>query len=111
MRPIVSEADWPIPGRDLRFFVASPFMVEHSESDAHSIIAPQRELVKQRWHWRAQLPKWAEEWIDIPATGLFIRYLMNRDRYDGVGNYIRREITPFLMGLMPFLYWSIRIRR
>ena len=44
------------------------------------------------------------------VSALFIRYLVNRDRYTGVNGYIYREIMPYIMRKLPFLYFCVKKR-
>jgi glycosyl transferase, family 25 len=107
-KPLASVADWPLPPMHMKFFLSSPFFADHPPGN--SILGPSRMLLEKCWSSRGRLPRFAHETLDLLVSALFIRYLVNRDRYTGVNGYIYREIMPYIMRKLPFLYFCVKKR-
>jgi glycosyl transferase family 25 len=104
--PIKGVSDWPVRVTQMAFFVAQPFLVHHR----HEISTLQKDRAEllTRYPKRGRLPRWVVKWLDVPVTALFIRYLVNHDRYEGVSHYVYKEILPSIYKRFPGRYRRLR---
>jgi len=101
-----SVADWPVRVAEIDFFVAQPFLIGHRHES--SILQDDRAALMARYPKRGRLPRWVAKYLNFPVTALFIRYVVNHDRYDGIRHYFHKEIRPWVLKRFPKKYRVLR---